>query len=143
MRTEKVTCVADVAAIAYGRPLPRRERREGRIPVYGSGGIVGWHNRPLIAAPALIIGRKGNSGKLSYCETPSWVIDTAFYITDVAPSCDKRYLYYALQSAGLDRLDEGTAVPSLQVEALRGTPLRLPPLVEQKRIAERLSTWTP
>ena len=48
----------------YGKALKKSDRMEGEIPVYGSGGITGYHNTALINKASIIIGRKGSVGSL-------------------------------------------------------------------------------
>jgi len=35
--------VGDVCELKYGKGLPQRKRIGGEFPVYGSGGVVGYH----------------------------------------------------------------------------------------------------
>ena len=38
----------EILELKYGKSLPEREREPGDIPVYGSGGIGGFHNVELV-----------------------------------------------------------------------------------------------
>jgi hypothetical protein len=37
--------------LLYGKGLPASARIVGEIPVYGSNGVVGFHNKPLVEDP--------------------------------------------------------------------------------------------
>jgi type I restriction enzyme S subunit len=66
--------------IKYGKGLPERDRRSGNIPVFGSSGIVGFHDRALCKGPGLIIGRKGNIGSVYFSKSDFYPIDTVFLL---------------------------------------------------------------
>jgi type I restriction enzyme S subunit len=54
----------DVIELAYGKSLPERNRKDGFVPVYGSGGIGGYHNTHLVEGPGVIVGWKGTVGSV-------------------------------------------------------------------------------
>lgn len=80
------------------------------MPVYGSGGITGFHNGHLVDGPGIIIGRKGTVGSLYWEDQPFYPIDTVFY---VMPKMQLTYCYYVLQTLGLERMNTDAAVPGL------------------------------
>ena len=55
-----VTPLGSLASVRYGKGKPKRE---GAVPVIGSGGIYAWVDEPLVAFPTLVIGRKGTAGR--------------------------------------------------------------------------------
>jgi type I restriction enzyme S subunit len=58
------------------------------------------------------------------------------YICRTTPECHLPYLYCALQAACLERIDEGSVIPSLTALTLSALTIPLPPLGEQKAFAE-------
>jgi type I restriction enzyme S subunit len=58
----RVGKVEDLIELAYGKALRATDRLSGNIPVYGSGGITGYHNEPLVNGP--VSGDKGGSGRV-------------------------------------------------------------------------------
>ena len=88
------TTLGQLAPLSYGKGLPQSKRVSGRIPVYGSNGIVGTHNVPYVEQPAVIIGRKGSVGEVHLATGPSWPIDTAFFVTG-SEKADLYFLYYS------------------------------------------------
>ena len=48
----------EIVTINYGKALPERERVSGKIPVYSSAGVTGWHNQYLVNSRGIVIGRK-------------------------------------------------------------------------------------
>jgi len=74
------TTLENLIFFKYGKSLPTSTRNgTGKIPVYGSSGIIGYHDESLIDGPAIIIGRKGTIGSVYFSLTPCWPIDTVFY----------------------------------------------------------------
>ena len=111
----------------------------GEIPVYGAGGIIGMHNKEFINGPAIVIGRKGSAGAISYSEGACWPIDTTFYVSQAQTQMDIVWLLHLLISLRLDNLTEATAVGGLNRNKAYALPIPLPPLDEQQRIADRLT----
>lgn len=104
----------DVFELAYGKPLKSTDRVEGEIPVYGSGGITGYHNVALVGRASVIVGRKGTVGALYWEDGPFFPIDTTFYVKPIAAPLT--YCYYAMQRLGLDQMNTDAAVPGLNRE---------------------------
>jgi type I restriction enzyme S subunit len=102
--------IEDLLTLSYGKALPKGERREGPYPVYGSGGIGGWHNSALVRGPSIVVGRKGTVGSLFWEERDFFPIDTVFYVTSREPLT---YCYYLLQTLGLTGMNTDAAVPGL------------------------------
>lgn len=100
--------LSDVAPLNYGKALKEDDRVPGQVPVYGSSGIVGRHNKPLVAGPTIIVGRKGNVGSVYWSPNGCWPIDTVYFI---AREHATLYLFYALLNTSFISTD--VAVPGL------------------------------
>ncbi len=100
--------LGEVAPLNYGRALKKDERLPGSIPVYGSSGIVGTHNRAAVRGPTIIVGRKGNVGNVYWSSGDCYAIDTVYFIQ--SENCSLR-LYHALQTVPFISTD--VAVPGL------------------------------
>ncbi len=96
--------------LAYGKALKSTDRVAGSVPVYGSGGVTGYHNEGLVDGPGVIVGRKGTVGSLYWEDKPFYPIDTVFY---VVPKVELTFCFYVLQTLGLDRMNTDAAVPGL------------------------------
>ncbi len=105
--------VSDFLSLSYGKSLPAGKRHLGRIPVYGSGGITGFHSEALVNDPVVIVGRKGTVGSLYWEDRPCFPIDTVFYVQPVAPL---PFCYYLLESLPLRDMNTDAAVPGLNRE---------------------------
>jgi len=133
--------IGKFAPFAYGKGLPERSRNpNGAFPVFGSNGVVGWHDKPLTEGPTLIIGRKGTVGAVHFSSLPCWPIDTTFYITGYDFTLI-RYRYYLLKSLGLEHMNSDSAVPGLNRNAAHARIVCVPKDEgEQKAIAHILGT---
>jgi type I restriction enzyme S subunit len=109
--------------LQYGKALKADERVPGSFPVYGSSGIVGWHNNRSVEGPGIILGRKGNVGSVHWSRDSFYPIDTVFY---VATSWPKTFVFHVLKSQQF--LNSDSAVPGLnRAQALRSS-INLPPI---------------
>lgn len=103
--------LGDALELAYGKALKATDRISGTVPVYGSGGITGYHNQHLVAGPSIIVGRKGTVGSLYWEDRPFFPIDTVFYVKPKA--LPLTFCYYLLRTLGLDSMNTDAAVPGL------------------------------
>ena len=121
--------VENVMELPYGKALKATDRVDGAVPVYGSGGITGYHNEALVKGPSVIVGRKGTVGSLYWEDRPFFPIDTVFYVRTDKPLT---YCYYLLQTLGLEDMNTDGAVPGLN----RNNAYRLPVVVATTSILE-------
>ena len=135
-----LTRVGEFAPFAYGKGLSQGKRNEsGNVPVFGSNGIIGYHDTALTNFPAVIIGRKGTVGAVHYSPVPSWPIDTAFFVAGNDPTLI-RFKYYALRNLALENRNTDSAVPGLNRDAAHALELQIPDEYEQRAIAYVLGT---
>jgi type I restriction enzyme S subunit len=121
----------------YGKSLPDRARSGVGFPVYGSNGVVGYHDNALTDEETLIIGRKGSVGEVHLSPGSCFPIDTTYYV-DQFHGMPTRYWFYQLKNLRLSELNKATAIPGLNREDAYRTKVYLSPLNEQKRIAKKL-----
>jgi len=125
--------------LLYGKSLKESERKEGIYPVYGSNGVVGYHNDFLVNAPGIIIGRKGSVGEIKFSNRNFFPIDTTYYI-NLKNDNDIRFFYYFLLTLKLNEMNSHSAVPGLNRNDVYSIDVLLPPLPEQRAIASVLSS---
>lgn len=104
------TRLDSVLELKYGKALKADNRKPGAIPVYGSGGITGWHDTALVEKPSIIVGRKGTVGSLYWESRPFFPIDTVFYVHTNLPLT---YCYQLLKTLNLHDMNTDAAVPGL------------------------------
>ena len=109
----------------------------GRYPIYGSGGIIGYSKEYLCPAGTTIIGRKGTINSPLYVNEPFWNVDTAFGLIPSQQLVSK-YLYYFCCYFNFKALDKSTTIPSLAKRDLENVEMPVPPLDEQTCIVARI-----
>jgi type I restriction enzyme S subunit len=87
------TTLGEIAPLRYGKSLTEALRTgTGPVLVYGSSGLIGKHDIPLIEHETVVVGRKGTVGAVYHVTEPSWVIDTAYFVED-SDNLNWRYIY--------------------------------------------------
>ena len=129
-----------IARFNYGDSLAAEDRIEGDVLVYGSNGPVGTHVCSNTSKPVLVVGRKGSYGKVQYCADGVFAIDTTYYIDRSSCSQNLRWLYFALQTVGLDTLSQDVGIPGLSRESAYRVKVPLPEPSRQSEIANELNT---
>lgn len=132
-----------VCTLEYGASLPKEKRVDGPYPVVGSNGITGYHHEYLVAGPAIVIGRKGSAGEVTWIEESCFPIDTTYYIQRTNPAeSDLKYLYWLLKTLNLPELRGGAGIPGLNRADVYSTrTIPLPPLEVQKVIVAEIEGY--
>lgn len=125
-------------SVGHGRDY--KHLSDGDIPVYGSGGIISYVNDFLHNGETVCVGRKGTINKPFFYSGPIWTVDTLFY-THNFKSILPRYVGYLFESIDWMRYNEATGVPSLTAKTISNIRKPIPPIAEQRKIAEILGVW--
>ena len=97
---------SNVVKMQRGFDLPVQARqRYGNIPVYGSNGVLDYHNVAKIQGGGVITGRSGTIGKVFYTEGDYWPLNTSLFSVDTHGN-NVIYLAYLLQMFDLSRFVE-------------------------------------
>jgi type I restriction enzyme M protein len=133
----------DVCTLEYGASLPKEKRIDGQYPVVGSNGITGYHNAYLVEGPAIIVGRKGSAGEVTWIEENCFPIDTTYYVKPVDDDAvDLRFLYRVLKNLDLPHLRGGAGIPGLNRSDVYATHrIPLPPLEVQREIVAEIEGY--
>lgn len=128
----------DLAVLEYGKALSGYQGVvHGDARVFGTNGPIGWTSEALGAGPTVVVGRKGAYRGVHYAPGPFWVIDTAYWLRPVT-GINLRWAYYQLLTQDINGRDSGSAIPSLSRSDFYSFPVDVPPLPEQRAIAEVL-----
>jgi type I restriction enzyme S subunit len=127
----EVRKLGDILELKYGKALKKEDRRDGQYPVFGSSGIVGYHDASLVGGPGIIVGRKGNVGSVFWCDEDFFVIDTAYFVTSSLPL---RFLFYVLPT--LNFINSDAAVPGLSRNQAYTLELLVPPATLLKQFCD-------
>lgn len=115
--------VTDILGIKYGKDHKALE--DGKIPAYGSGGIMRKVNKILHSGESVLIPRKGSLNNILLVSGDFWTIDTMFFSVPKRPNTAK-YMYLFLKGVDMYAMNIGAAVPSMTVKILNGIKLLCP-----------------
>lgn len=79
----KVSKWNEILTIRNGKNQKQVEDADGKFPIYGSGGIMGYAKDWIVKKNSVIIGRKGNINKPILVRENFWNVDTAFGLEPV------------------------------------------------------------
>ena len=133
---------SEVLTIVKGRNQKQVVCDDGKYPIYGSGGIMGYANDYICKAETVVIGRKGSINKPIFVETPFWNVDTAFGLCANSEKLNPKYLYYFCEKFDFEKLNTTVTIPSLTKSNLLNVEIPLPNLEKQKQIVELLDKVT-
>lgn len=128
----------EVVAITNGKKQSRVENPNGKYPIYGSGGIIGYADEYICQANTIIIGRKGNINKPLYINEPFWNVDTAFGITPKTDDLLPKYLFYFCDHFDFEKLNTTVTIPSLTKANLLKIRIEVPTIEAQRHIVANL-----
>jgi len=115
--------LSELIAVKYGKD--HKKLADGSYPVYGSGGIMRYVERPLYEKESVLIPRKGSLNNVMYVNEPFWSVDTMFYTEMLRPNVAK-FVYHFVKSKDLASLNAGSAVPSMTTDILNAMEVTIP-----------------
>ena len=113
---------------------------DGKIPVYGSGGLMRYVNEFLYDKESILLPRKGTLSNIQYVNTPFWTVDTLYYTVVDTKKVNAFYLYYLIKQFDLSNLNTGTGVPSMTFDAYYDLEVCIPSIEVQNKIADILKS---
>lgn len=117
-----VVRLSDIVDLRYGKALPAKARRPGRVAVVSSAGVIGEHDQALVEGPGVVVGRKGNVGSIWWIDGPFFPIDTTYYVETELPL---GLVYWQLRN--LSFIDSHAAIPGLSRDQANRLLLVCPP----------------
>lgn len=132
--------LAELAKIRYGKNQKAVESPLGDIPIFGTGGLMGYATRALYNKPSVLIGRKGTIDKVKFIDVPFWTVDTLFYTEVNENIVLPKYLFYKMSLIDFMNYNEGTTIPSLRTETLNRLTFKIPSLSYQRKVINILSS---
>lgn len=131
--------VIEVVKLQRGYDLPIQHRQsDGGIPVWGSNGIVGWHNEAKVDY-GVITGRSGTLGTVYSYDKPFFPLNTTLFSVETHGN-DIVYLKYLLNIFDLKRFGTGTGVPTLNRNVFHSEPIISVPLALQQDFASKIES---
>jgi len=134
--------LGEVITLEYGKGLKKADRRDGDYSVFGSNGIVGYHDEYLVEGPFIIVGRKGSAGEVTYTELNGFPIDTTFYVNIIDHNkLDLKYIYHQLKYLKLGEINIQAGIPGLNRNDAYREKIPLPPIEVQRSIVAEIDSY--
>ena len=106
----EVCDLSEILTIKYGKD--HKKLQDGKIPVYGSGGVMRYADKALYDKESVLIPRKGTLNNIIYVDDPFWSVDTMFY-TEMKIDNVSKYIFYCLKRLDFEQMNSGSAIPSM------------------------------
>lgn len=146
----EATTIENVCDILDGKRVPlnkeQRGKIKGHIPYYGANGIVDYINDYIFDEDLILLAEDGGyfdeyqTRPIAYLiHGKSWVNNHA-HVLRVREHAITEWIFYSLVHKNVIPFIKGGTRSKLNQADLRQIPIPLPPLSEQQKIAEILST---
>ena len=126
----------DVLTIINGKAYGEEYQEEGKYPICGSAGVMGYGNKKLCEHDSIILGRKGNIDKPIYMNEDYWIVDTAFCLLPKKDIIHPIYLYYWCKQFNFQKLNKQAVLPSLTRSDLEQIEIQVPKMEDQMMFVE-------
>lgn len=121
-----VGIVEDLFVLQRGFDLPKQARTTGIYPVVSAGGPNGNHCSYRVRGPGVVTGRSGRLGGVWFIDADFWPLNTALWVKEYR-AAGPLWTYHYLHCAGLQALNSGSAVPTLNRNHLHRQTALIPP----------------
>lgn len=131
--------IGQLLNLKRGYDLTKNEMINGKFPVVGSNGIIGFHNAFNCKNPCITVGRSGSVGATHLYKQDCWIHNTCLFVDDFKGN-DPFYIFYLLKILNLDKLANSTSTPTLNRNFIHPLKIRVYADIEmQKKIGRILS----
>lgn len=136
----EVRKVKSFGSIKSGDGIKNSElSEEGKYPVWGGNGLMGYTDKYNKDKNAIVIGRVGAlCGNVRYLSSPTYVSDNAL-ILSLTNNISHFYLLYALEAANLNSLNTSSAQPLITGSKVKNVVIPYPPKSEQDTIVSKIN----
>ena len=108
-----------------GFDLPIQDRQDGDVPIYGSTGISGYHNKANVSGPGIVTGRSGTLGEVHYVRGDFWPLNTALWVKEFR-RLTPLFSLFLLRSMDLKQFNGGVSVPTLDRKSVHKVEVLIP-----------------
>lgn len=119
------TPLENALVLQRGFDLPKQDRQDGTVPIYGSTGILGYHDKVKASAPGVVTGRSGTLGEVQYVADDYWPLNTSLWVKEfkrVTPL----FALFLLREMDLKQYNGGASVPTLDRKSVHRIEILIP-----------------
>lgn len=128
----QVKKLGDILSVGSGRDY--KHLKNGKVPVYGTGGLMTFVDDFLHDGKSVAIGRKGTIDQPQFLEGKFWTVDTLFYTYDYRNSIPE-FIFSLFQNINWKKWNEASGVPSLSSSTIKSIKVTIPAKPEQEKIS--------
>ena len=130
--------LGEVCEVICGQDYKAVKDDNGKYPIYGTGGVMGYASQYRCPSNSVIIGRKGSINNPLFVETEFWNVDTAFGVVPNKEVLCPKFFFLFCKSFDFTRLDVSVTIPSLRRVDILQIPIPVPHLSVQEQIVSEL-----
>jgi len=135
--------LADFCEIQQGKNLAISQLSTGRYPVYGANGVVGFYDQYNFSNEVVAMGCRGSCGTIHIVDEFAWLANNVMAVWPKSKEkaiC--RFVALLLETADLKSsgVISGQVQPQITRKSLGPLLCLLPPLQEQRRIVDLMSS---
>jgi type I restriction enzyme S subunit len=108
-----------------GFDLPVQAREDGEVPIYGSTGVNGFHNKARVTAPGVVTGRSGTLGEVHYVPVDFWPLNTALWVKEFR-QVTPLFSLFLMREMDLKQYNGGVSVPTLDRKTVHRVEILVP-----------------
>lgn len=130
----------DLTTPKQWKTIPTKQLKNEGYVVYGANGKIGFYDKYTHEEPTVMITCRGATCGNIHISVPFAYINGNAMALDNQPTelVGLKFLFYALKARSLDDTISGSAQPQITGKGLDHVNIPLPPLAEQKVIADKL-----
>ncbi len=122
-----------------GIPVKQQDRVQGPYPYFGANGIIDYVKDYIFDGEYIIVAQDGSIGAIHYFNGKFWA-NNHVWVIKTKSSVFPKFSYYVFKRLDWRRLATGSTRPKITQQSLLRVHIPLPPITEQQKIAEILST---
>lgn len=132
------TKLNDIAKVYQPTTIARDKLIQGRYPVFGANGYIGYHDEYNHRERQVVISCRGEkSGTVNFVREFAWITGNSMVVNiDDSSEILKEYLYYLLSSQNLKYMVTGSGQPQITRKSVLDHSIINPSIKEQKVISE-------
>lgn len=131
----RVVYLKELIEIKNGKDYRKLEK--GKIPVYGTGGVIAYVNDFLYDGESILLPRKGSLNNIMYVDNDKfWTVDTMYWSVVKKEKVYPKYLFCYLSLLNLSSRDTGSTLPSMTFDSYYTLPIKLYDYEIQKKIGD-------
>ena len=136
----EVKKLGEVCEIICGQDYKAIKDDNGKYPIYGTGGIMGYASQYRCPANSIIIGRKGNINNPLFVDCEFWNVDTAFGVVPDNKTILPLYFFFFCKNYDFTIHDVSVTIPSLRRIDILKINVPCPSLLLQQSFTSKIES---